>query len=73
MPDVLTLWSVAVLVVGGLMYLLISRTSTTSPSAMSLWRSRSLAGSPADELVAAFGIAMIASAWATSARRKRCI
>jgi hypothetical protein len=33
MPDVLTLWSLAGLAVGGVMYLVMSRSSTTPPTA----------------------------------------
>jgi len=38
MPDVLTLWSLAVLVVGGLMYLIMSRSPTTSTKAIAVRR-----------------------------------
>src|SRR5438105_9691321 len=38
MPDVLTLWSLAVLAIGGVLYLVMSRSSSTSPRAMAVRR-----------------------------------
>jgi hypothetical protein len=43
MPDVLTLWSLAVLVVGGLMYLAMSRASATWSRAIA-WASATARG-----------------------------
>jgi hypothetical protein len=38
MPDVLTLWSLAVLVLGGTLYLVMSRSSRSSPTAIAIRR-----------------------------------
>src|SRR6266498_550707 len=38
MPDVLTLWSLAVLAIGGLMYLVMARASATSSTAIAVRR-----------------------------------
>ena len=38
MPDVLTLWSLAVLAIGGLMYLVMARSSATTSAAIAVRR-----------------------------------
>ena len=72
MPDALTLWCLAVLVIGGLMYAMMSMSTRSTPSSSTTSIAVGLAGLLAGVLEVASPIVAIAWASATSRRPERC-